>query len=280
MKGYFISVVIPTYNRCDMLGEALASVNAQNSSPDEIIVVDDGSTDDTPRLFQCGNHATRYIRQENRGVAAARNRGVQEARGAWIAFLDSDDLWLPEKLTCQLQALAHHPASRICYTAEQWLRHDKPVRQKKQHTRYDGWIYRHCLGRCFVGCSTLVIRRDLWLACGGMDETLPAAEDYDLWLRLAWQHPFLLVDRPLTIKRAGHPGQLSHQRGLDRYRLRALLKMLEISELPEQEKEYTRVEAIHRCRILQTGCLKRSKIKEADYYAHIEQKLRTESNKY
>ena len=109
-----VTVVIPTYNRKGLLPRALTSVARQTRPPDEVIVVDDGSTDDTEGLVRREFPDVRYLQQENRGVAAARNRGIREAKGEWLAFLDSDDEWLPQKLTRQLDELREQPEFLLC----------------------------------------------------------------------------------------------------------------------------------------------------------------------
>lgn len=132
-----ISVVIPTYNRRDLLKRALLSMLAQTLLPTEIIVIDDGSTDDTAAMIRTEFPAVHYYHQENQGVGSARNTGIQHAIGDWIAFLDSDDEWLPEKLARQQAALAAHPDSRICHTEEQWIRNGVRVNPARQYAKTD-----------------------------------------------------------------------------------------------------------------------------------------------
>jgi len=252
-----------------MLIEAVESVRAQTYSHYEIIIVDDGSTDQTPDLFYSAYPDIKYIYQNNQGPSAARNRGVRSALGEWIAFLDSDDLWKPDKLEKQMNALDHHPRYAITYTGEEWLRNGKTVVQRTYQAKHSGWIYAKCLERCIVGASTMMIHRSIWESVGGMDESIPAAEDYDLWLRLAWQYPFLLVDAPLTIKRDGHPDQLSHQWGLDCYRVKALEQMLNEPLLRSSLKNVTRYELCRKCEILIKGFQKHGKTEEVKYYTNI-----------
>jgi len=271
MKHPMITVIIPTYNRYDMLVEAVESVLAQTYSHFEIIVVDDGSTDQTPDLFHSAYPRITYIYQVNQGPASARNRGVRSALGDWVAFLDSDDLWKPDKLEHQVNALEHHPHYAIAYTGEEWIRNGKPVVQRNYQAKYSGWIYPHCLERCIVGLSTVMMHRSIWESVGGMDESLPAAEDYDLWLRLAWLHPFLLIDMPLVIKRDGHPGQLSHQWGLDCYRVKSLEKMMSEPLLISPLKNITRYELCRKCEVLIKGFQKHYKNEEAEYYKQLKE---------
>ena len=129
-----LSVIIPTHNRVGLLPRALASIHAQTSPPAEVIVVDDGSTDGTERLMQSEFPGVWYLRQENRGVAAARNHGIREARGEWLAFLDSDDEWLPQKLERQLDALAKNP-ELLVLSHQRNLDPTRSTRQPDEKTR-------------------------------------------------------------------------------------------------------------------------------------------------
>lgn len=271
MKRAMISVIIPVYNRYAMLIEAVESVRAQTYNWFEIIVVDDGSTDKTPDVFPSEYPRITYVYQKNMGPASARNRGVRCAHGEWVAFLDSDDLWKPDKLERQVRALTHHPRYAITYTGEEWIRNGKQVVQRDYQAKHSGWIYPYCLARCIVGISTLLMHRSVWESIGGMDESLPAAEDYDLWLRLAWQYPFLLVDRPLVVKRDGHPDQLSRQWGLDRYRIKALEKLVQEPLLRDSLKNITRYELCRKCDIVINGFQKHGKIEEAQYYKQLKE---------
>jgi glycosyltransferase involved in cell wall biosynthesis len=213
-----VSVIIPTYNRADLVQQALASVKAQTYRDFEIVVVDDGGTDGAfEALAAC--REIRVLRHAGRrGVSAARNTGIIAARGKWLAFLDSDDLWLPDKLARQIAYLEARPDLRLCQTGETWVRRGVRVNKPLSHRQMGGWIFLPSLTRCMISPSAVMLDRRLVSDHGGFDETLPAAEDYDLWLRLTWRYEVGLVDEPLVIKRGGHPDQLSRQWGLDRFR--------------------------------------------------------------
>ncbi|MGD8312533.1 MAG: glycosyltransferase, partial [Gammaproteobacteria bacterium] len=178
-----ISVVIPTWNRASRLAQALESVAGQCLAPHEIIVVDDGSTDDTRALVTGRFGDVHYIYQANGGVSRARNTGIRAATGDWVALLDSDDRWQPAKLERQAAALRQAPASGICHTDEVWIRHGRRVNPMKKHAKRGGDIYRHCLPRCVISPSAVVLHREVLETTGLFDESLPACEDYDLWLR-------------------------------------------------------------------------------------------------
>ena len=265
-----VSVIIPTYNRAALVSEAVASVLAQTWRDFEVLVVDDGSTDATPEALAPYASRIRLWRRESRGgVSAARNTGISAARGEWLAFLDSDDLWLPEKLARQMTYLAAHPEQLWCQTEETWVRRGVRVNQPLTHQKIGGRIFRQSLERCMVSPSAVILHRRLLEQHGGFDEILPAAEDYDLWLRLSWRYAIGLAPEPLIIKRGGHADQLSGQWGLDRYRIRALMKLLQEPELPAADARAARQVLARKCAIYAQGCEKRGKGREAAVYRRL-----------
>ena len=264
--GTSVSVVLPTYNRGWILREAVDSVLDQVDPNDELIVVDDGSTDDTPGILNGYGDRIKVIRQSNRGVSAARNAGIQTAAGDLIAFLDSDDLWLPGKRVRQVEFFSRHPDALICQTEEIWIRNGVRVNPKKRHQKPSGMIFKPSLALCLVSPSAVMMRRKLFDEVGLFDETLPACEDYDMWLRIACRHPVHLIDTPLIIKRGGHADQLSKTPGLDRYRIRSLIKVLAHCPLSDQQRLAAISMLKEKCAIYAGGCRKRGRIEEAQYY--------------
>ena len=226
-KRPLVSVIIPTYNRGWTIKEAIDSVLAQSFIDFELIVVDDGSTDDTSEILDSYRDDIKVLSQENNGVSAARNRGVATASGIFIAFLDSDDLWLPEKLSSQVDFFNSNPDALICQTEEIWVRNNMRVNPKKRHKKPWGMIFEPSLDLCLVSPSAVMIRRSLFEEVGVFDETLPACEDYDLWLRISCRYPVFLIDTPLIIKRGGHFDQLSASSGLDKFRIKSIKKIIE-----------------------------------------------------
>jgi glycosyltransferase involved in cell wall biosynthesis len=264
-----VSVIIPTYNRAALVQEALASVQAQTYRDYEIVVVDDGSTDDTREVL-CANREIRVLRHPHRrGVSAARNTGISAARGPWLAFLDSDDLWLPDKLARQMAYLTTRPNLRLCQTDETWVRRGVRVNKPLRHRKAAGRIFLPSLWRCMISPSAVMVHQQLFQDHGAFDETLPAAEDYDLWLRLTWRYEVGLVEAPLVIKRGGHPDQLSGQCGLDRFRIRALVKLLAEPDLPEPYARAARRTLAAKGAIYAQGCHKRGRQKEAAWYWNL-----------
>lgn len=253
-----ISVIIPTFNRGYVIRRAVDSVLAQNYPHFELIVVDDGSTDNTASRLAplAGGGRLIYLSQINKGVSAARNSGIREAGGAFIAFLDSDDEWRPEKLSAQMEYFQKNPASLIVQTQERWIRHGRRVNPKRKHLKKDGDIFLESVELCLISPSAVMLRCELLNEIGLFDEDLAAAEDYDLWLRVLARYPVGLIDRELVIRHGGHEDQLSAQPGLDRFRVMALEKILRES-LSEERRQAVEKELSRRRAIYENGRIKR-----------------------
>ena len=223
-----VSVIIPSYDRWPMLGEAVDSVLVQTAREYELIVVDDGSTDETPRRLRDYGARLTMLSQSRRGVAAARNLGARQASGQYLAFLDSDDLWHPLKLERQLAFMESNPEVEICQTDEIWVRNGVRVNLRHKHRKPSGDIFRASLELCLVSPSAVMLRRDLFERVGGFDESLPVCEDYDLWLRIAKNTEVPLIPETLVTKRGGHADQLSRSTwGFDRFRVHSIANLLE-----------------------------------------------------
>ena len=264
-----VSVVIPTYNRAALLREAVASVLAQSYAAFELIVVDDGSTDATAAFLRTAR-AVRLVRQDHTGMPGqARNAGARAARGEYLAFLDSDDLWLPHKLAVQVAAAAA-AGDAINHTRERWLRGGRVISQRGQRHRRSGDLFADSLRKCIIGPSTVLLRREVFEATGGFRDDLEIAEDYELWLRLTARHPVGYVERESVIKRAGHGDQLSERYGhIELFRLRALRDLLERRERPpfsSDQRTAAAAELVRKAHIHAAGCRKRGRAAEADRY--------------
>ncbi|NIA31065.1 MAG: glycosyltransferase [Actinobacteria bacterium] len=260
-----ISVTIPTFNRAALILEALESVLKQTVAVDEIIIVDDGSDDDTAAVLQKYKDSIRIVCQENKGVSAARNRGIAEAKYEWVAFLDSDDLWQVNKIKRQKEVLHGHADSEICYTDEEWRKDGKWKNQKLIHQKFSGWIYPQCLPRCIISPSSVLLHRSVFKAVGLFDESLPVCEDYDLWLRVASRFPVLYLPERLIVKRAGSWAQLSQNHSLDRYRIIALQKILDSGTLQYDDEKKTMEMLAEKCRVYSLGCRKHNRQEEAEW---------------
>jgi len=255
-----VSVIIPTYNRLEMLKRAVGSVLRQSYRRFELLVIDDGSTDGTGDEFGQASSPIRYVRQPHHGVSSARNRGIAEATGELIAFLDSDDLWHKDKLSTQVDFFKRHPDAMICQTQEIWIRNGVRVNPKSKHRKPSGWIFPDCLPLCVVSPSAVVMRKTLFDQVGLFDEALPICEDYDMWLRVALRFPVYLIDQPLVTKHGGHADQLSHSEwGVDRYRVRAMEKLLN-DPLAAPFRTQTMKELRRKCSIIADGALKRGRL--------------------
>ncbi|WP_286817892.1 glycosyltransferase family 2 protein [Desulfobacter sp. UBA2225] len=261
-----ISVIIPTFNRAWTLKRAVDSALAQDYPHREIIVVDDGSTDGTRDLLAGYRDKIRVLVQENKGVSAARNLGIQESRGSFIALLDSDDAWETNKLSCQAAFFQSKPGAMICQTEEIWIRNGKRVNPKKKHKKPSGMIFEPSLKLCLVSPSAVMIRKQLFGQKGMFNEGFPVCEDYDLWLRISHDTPIYLIDTPLTVKTGGHGDQLSAAHSQDKYRIQSIQNLIESNVLsPNQEQAALNVFK-EKCRIFANGCMKRGREKEGAYY--------------
>ena len=268
-----VSAVIPTYNRLSTLKRALDSVLRQEGPSFEILVVDDGSRDATRHLVEGTPSVkvqTQYFYQTNRGPSAARNLGIQHARGRFIAFLDSDDEWLPGKLKAQLDFFERNPDSLICQTEEIWIRDGRRVNPMKKHKKQGGLIFERCLALSVVSPSAVMMRREFFDEVGLFDESLPVCEDYDLWLRASARFPIGLIDKAFVVKYGGHTDQLSRRLPImDQYRIRSLLKFLRGGSGTAEQRELAAQELIRKSKIVSNGARKRGKEKEAQSYGDV-----------
>jgi len=264
-----VSVIIPTYNRGWIVKEAIDSVLDQDFTDYELIVVDDGSDDNTPEILAGYGGVITILHQSNKGVSSARNCGVAAASGQLIAFLDSDDLWLPGKLSTQVKFFKDHPDAVINQTQERWIRKGVRVNPKQRHHKFSGMIFEHSLALCLVSPSAVMIKKSLFDEVGGFDEHFQACEDYDLWLRVSCRYPVHLIDTPLIIKRGGHADQLSKAAGLDKYRIQSLVKIIESGLLTPRQRQAALSTLKEKCAVYAGGCRKRGREKEARNYYRL-----------
>jgi glycosyltransferase involved in cell wall biosynthesis len=236
-----VSVIVPTHNRAYCLSRALDSVLRQSHQDLELIVVDDGSTDETPRLKDA------YLRD-------SRVKWLEIPRGEYIAFLDSDDEWLPDKLSFQLQ-LTKQECRLWCHTEEIWIRNGQRVNAKKIHQKSGGWQFLKSLRLCCISPSTVMIHRSLWNKFPeGFREDFPVCEDYDLWLKYSLMHPISFVTEPMIKKYGGHADQLSRsEKAMDHYRALSLWNLREATPLHPDLKSEVDKELWRKLVILEKG---------------------------
>lgn len=263
----FFSVIIPVYNRHESARRAVDSILAQTFTDFELILVDDGSTDDTPRLVEEYRGRIDFVRIPHGGVSSARNAGIGRAAAPWIAFLDSDDLWLPKKLERQARFIRERPEFLIHQAGEAWIRRGRRVNPRRRHLMREGRIFMESLELCLVSPSAVVMARELFDRHGLFDEDLPACEDYDLWLRVTKNEAVGLLPEPLVVRHGGHPDQLSSRFwGMDRFRLYSIIKLLERhgDEMPDNYRTGAIEAAKRKAGILLEGSEKRSRVGFAD----------------
>jgi len=234
-----ISVVIPTFNREAFILKAIDSIKKQSVNVDEIIVVDDGSSDNTKSLLE--NSDIKYIYQKNSGVSSARNAGIKEAKNDWLAFLDSDDTWHETKIEKQIEFHKQNKGILLSHTNELWKRNDKIINQKKHQLKPSGFCFLQNLEACKIGPSTVMIHKDIFSKIGLFDENLIVCEDYDLWLRISKEFEIGYLEEKLMTKYAGHENQLSFTTfAIDQYRIQALEKHLKSEHKNDVQKELIR----------------------------------------
>ncbi len=270
-----ITVIIPSWNRPELTVRAIHSVLAQRYPHFELIVVNDGSTEDyseVERLLKASEQ--RYITTTNRGVSSARNAGIAGAKGKWICFLDSDDLWLPEKLEAQMSYIREHPECRVIQTYEKWIRKGKEVNIPERLLPVSGEAFLKSLHLCCISPSAVMIKKEVFDKTGVFDERFIVCEDYDLWLRLTSFFPVHLIKECLVVKYSEPHPQLSRsQVAMDRFRVYALLKYLSYQDVPSENKSFVSDILIKKLDILHAGASKRGKSGDAERYKGLREAL-------
>lgn len=247
-----VSVVVPAFNASNTIRETVRSALNQTHRNLEIIIVDDGSTDQTQEVASClveSDPRVRYLRKDNGGVASARNRGIAEARGEFVATLDADDLWHPTKLERQLDRFAQSdPDTALVYAWCCWIDEFGNVFGCGQPTRLEGSIFPEmCVGNVIVSGSNALVRRGALIDAGGFDETLrtgkaQGCEDWKLYLQIAERHEIAMVPEYLVGYRVV-PGSMSDD--LEQMmRSRRLVQTYFSAAHPEQATRFRRGEVI------------------------------------
>ena len=251
-----VSAVIPTFDNAEMVVEAVRSVLDQTWPRMEVVVVDDGSTDDTLVRLKEFADRIRVVRMEHQGPAVARNAGIRASAGEYIGFLDSDDLWMPEKVDKSMAALRATRDPGVVYTGVRIRETDTGRSYLLPQYTTSGWMARDLFLECKgVNTSTLVVKRECLDAVGGFDEEFFRAQDWDLMVRLAEKFPYVHVPEPLTERRM-HKRSLSvtHRDLYAKYNLLVIRKALARNpELYETLKDDALARAYHRFGMLHYG---------------------------
>lgn len=271
-----VDVVIPVYNRKEYLPFALESVAKQTFKDYTVYVVDDCSDEDLSGVIDDAvntyNMKIVYIRNDkNMGVSFSRNRAIKSSDSKYIALLDSDDRWLPEKLKRQINIFNQYDI-KVVHTEEIWMRNGKRVNQKKRHYKGSEDFFNRSLELCLMSPSSIMIERSVFDDFGFFDESLPVCEDYDMWLRILSHENVYFIEDPLIVKYGGHVDQLSHKfYAIDRFRVRSLIKLLGDESIKQNNLKKMQIKMVisKKCDILINGALKRDKFEDAEKYRRL-----------
>jgi len=263
-----ISVIIPTYNRSEFIEQTINSVLNQTKMPNEIIIVDDGSTDNTYEIiaklidiYPC----IKYIKQTNSGVSNARNTGIINSINNWLCFLDSDDIWNENKIEEQINFHTNNPTVLFSHSDEVWKFNTKIIKKKKHQLKPSGDCFLENINNTLIGASTIMIHKSIFEKVGLFDENLIACEDFDMWLRILYHYELGYIDEELIIKVAGHSNQLSFITPMmDKYRIIALEKHIK----SKYKKEVINLIKI-KCNILIKGAVKYNNQSINDCYTNL-----------
>ena len=249
-----ISVVIPTFNRAHVLERAIDSVLGQTYQNIEVIVVDDASTDETLVVLEKYWEQVKIIHTRNNGVSAARNKGLKHCKGEWVAFLDSDDEWLPQRLEKQIEFIQSNPHVPLVHGEEIWIRRGKRVNPKFKHKKGGGDQFIPSLGLCLISPSASLIRKETLEKWKGFDEEFVVCEDYDLWLKITAEHEVGFIEEPIIVKHGGHEDQLSAKyHSMDYWRVWSMMRLLDLVSLTAEKERALLEEVRVKSRVLLQG---------------------------
>ena len=259
-RDFKVSVVIPSRNRITYLPRAISSVLKQTFLVHEIIIVDNESSDKTISFVKKNFNKVKVINEKKIGVSHARNLGIKSCRYEWVAFLDSDDEWMPDKIKKQFAFLKKKNFKlRFLHTNETWIKNGLLKNQKKKHLKKGGFIFEDCLDICRISPSSVLMNKSLFEQFGLFDTKFKICEDYELWLRISSKIEIGYLNEPLIKKYGGHLGQLSTKYwGIDRYRVKALEKLLTNNYLTYSQKIKVLSTLLKKIDIILLGAINRS----------------------
>ena len=269
-----ISVVIPVFLRAESISRALESIFRQSRKPDEIVVVNDGSPRGYYKEIESKFPEVNWVFcPTNQGVAKARNLGIKHASGEWIALLDSDDEWEPDKLKLQEDQIFKNREIKAIHTGEKWIRNGNEVIPPRYLDKSGERLWERSLKHCLICPSSILLHRSVFDVVGWFDESLKVCEDFDFWLRLLLHYQVFLLEDKLVRKHGGHPDQLSTTVwGMDRYRVKSLENLLQHPFLSGEQKNQVTKELVSKSRILSQGARKRDNLQRAQKYESLCQK--------
>jgi len=267
-----VSVIIPTFNREKTIERAVLSVLNQTYENLECLVIDDGSSDRTRDILHSidDSRLKIYFLEKNSGVSAARNFGVRQSRGDWVALLDSDDEWLPNKLEIQLSYSKKNPEIPLIHGEEIWIRKGKRVNAKKIHKKSGGKIFSRCLHLCLISPSATLMKKSLYEEMKGFNEEYPVCEDYELWLRITSQYEIGFIEEPIIVKYGGHEDQLSTKyKAMDFWRVKAMDEVSTFVELNKKDSLELRRVLLKKCKILKAGYIKHKNLSQLPFIEQL-----------
>lgn len=268
-----IDVIIPTYNRADVLPRAIHSVLNQSYKNFQLYIVDDGSTDKTQEILKQFPSLT-VLTKNNSGVSSARNFGVHHSESPWISFLDSDDEWLPHKLQAQVDYLQKHPELRFVHSNEIWIRNGVRVNPKNKFKKDGPDLLQRSFDFCVISPSTTLMRRDLFLQHGGFNEDFVVCEDFDLWLKILTTEEVGFVSDDLIKKYGGHEDQLSTKYvAMDDWRIKSLVSFMEAPKTTAIHQEMIKEVLKRKAEILIKGHEKHGQLEKVMELKSLLQKI-------
>lgn len=267
----FFSVIIPSFNRLEFLKKAITSVQNQSFKDFEIIVVDDASKDLTEKYLSKLKDIKYLKNIKKQGVSFSRNLAVKEARGEWLAFLDSDDQWFEQKLKYQYEYIQENKNIEILHSNERWIRNGVRVNQMKKHKKSGGDIFKRSLELCLISPSAVCLKKSLFEKMGGFREDFIVCEDYDLWLKISSEYEIGFIEEDLILKFGGHEDQLSQKyKAMDYYRIKSIDWILRNKKLKDDKKSYALEVLKRKCEILLKGYLKHNNFQNYDEILQIQ----------
>lgn len=276
----FIDVIIPTYNRAEVLERSIESVLNQTYKSFVLHIVDDGSTDHTSEILKLYAHhpQIKIYHQDNHGVSAARNLGVLKSHHEWISFLDSDDEWLPHKLAVQVDFIRKNPHIEFVHSEEQWIRNGVRVNPKKKHSKTDDDILIRSLHFCLISPSTVLMSRKIFEEFKGFDENLIVCEDFDLWIKILSQYEIGFISEALIKKYGGHVDQLSTKYiAMDYWRIKSLANIYHTLNLTAPVKNNIKEILLIKSELLMKNYAKYENYKESLEIAGIISKITSDN---